>query len=42
MPFESEEKEEYTLSELKEMAKEKGIKGYSKMTKEELEEQIKD
>ena len=42
MPFESEEKEEYTLSELKEMAKEKGIKGYSKMTKKELEEQIKD
>ena len=42
MPFESEEKEEYTLSELKEIAKEKGIKGYSKMTKEELEEQIKD
>ena len=42
MPFESEEKEEYTLSELTEIAKEKGIKGYSKMTKKELEEQIKD
>lgn len=32
--------EELTLSELKEFAKEKGIKGYSKMTKEELKEAL--
>ena len=31
-----------TLAELKAKAKEKGIKGYTKMTKEELEEAIKD
>lgn len=36
-----EEKEE-DLSELKKVAKEKGIKGYTKMTKEELEEAIKE
>ncbi len=31
-----------TVSELKEIAKEKGIKGYSKMTKEELQDALKD
>ncbi len=31
-----------TLTELRAIAKEKGIKGYTKMTKEELEEAIKD
>ena len=31
-----------TLSELKNLAREKGIKGYSKMKKEELEEALKD
>ncbi|MDD6223520.1 MAG: ATP-dependent zinc metalloprotease FtsH [bacterium] len=31
-----------TLSKLRERAKERGIKGYTKMTKEELEEAIKD
>ena len=36
-----EEKIELTLTELKEQAKEKGIKGYSKMTKEELLEKLK-
>ena len=35
-------KKDETLSELKAKAKEKGIKGYTKMTKEELEEAIKD
>ena len=38
MPIEKEE----TLIELKAKAKEKGIKGYTKMTKEELEEAIKE
>ena len=38
MPIEKEE----TLMELKAKAKEKGIKGYTKMTKEELEEAIKE
>ena len=38
MPIEKEE----TLTELKAKAKEKGIKGYTKMTKEELEEAIKE
>ena len=37
---ESEEKDE-TLENLKEQAKEKGIKGYTKMSKEELEEALK-
>ena len=34
--------EEPTITKLKEIAKDKGIKGYTKMTKEELEEAIKD
>ena len=37
-----EEKEELTLEELRQIAKEKKIKGYTKMTKEDLEEAIKD
>ena len=37
-----EDGEELTLEELKQIAKEKKIKGYTKMTKEELEEAIKD
>ena len=36
------EKNTPTLEELKEQAKEKGIKGYTKMTKEELETALKD
>ncbi len=36
------EEKEDTLAELKAKAKEKGIKGYTKMTKEELEEAIKE
>ena len=36
-----EENEEKTLDQLKQIAKEKKIKGYTKMTKEELEEAIK-
>ena len=35
-----EEEKEYTLTELKEIAKNKNIKGYSKMTKAELKKQI--
>ena len=31
-----------TLTELREEAKERGIKGYTKMTKEELEEALKE
>ena len=31
-----------TLEELKELAKEKGIKGYSKMTKEEIINELED
>ena len=34
--------ENYSLSELKELAKAKKIKGYTKMTKEELQEVLKD
>ena len=34
--------DDLTLNELKEIAKENKIKGYSKMTKEELEEKLKD
>ncbi|MEI3499130.1 MAG: Rho termination factor N-terminal domain-containing protein [Bacilli bacterium] len=30
------------LNELRELAKEKGIKGYSKLTKEELIDQLED
>lgn len=37
-----EDKKDDTLAELKAKAKEKGIKGYTKMTKEELEEAMKD
>ena len=37
-----ETKVEKTLEELKEEAKEKGLKGYTKMTKEELEEALKE
>ncbi len=42
LPLEKEESEEkeITLDELKELAKEKGIKGYSKMTKEELNDKL--
>ena len=39
---ESENTEEKTLTELRETAKERGIKGYTKMTKEELEEALKE
>ena len=39
---EEEKKEEESLTELRTKAKEKGIKGYTKMTKEELEEAMKD
>ncbi len=39
---EEEKKEEESLTELRAKAKEKGIKGYTKMTKEELEEAMKD
>ena len=34
--------DELTLVELKEKAKEKGIKGYSKMTKDELKQKLKE
>ena len=34
--------EDLTLTELKDLAKEQGIKGYSKMTRGELEEILKD
>ena len=44
MPFEEDENDDnnYTLTELRGIAKEKGIKGYTKMTKEELENKIKE
>ena len=35
-------KEKDELAELKEAAKEKGIKGYTKMTKEELEKALEE
>ncbi len=35
-----EEKEELTLEQLKSLAKDKGIKGYTKMSKEELEKEL--
>jgi len=38
---EQDDNEEITLKELKGLAKEKGIKGYTKMSKEELEEALK-
>ena len=40
MPGEKEEKQDVTLSELREMAKEKGIKNYSKMNKDELKKEL--
>lgn len=42
MKEEEEESEEFSLNELKELAKAKGIKGYSKMTKEALKEVVLD
>ena len=36
-----EKNEDDTLDELKKQAQEKGVKGYNKMTKEELEEALK-
>ena len=42
MEEESDETTELTLDELKEIAKEKGIKGYSKMNKEALKEAVLD
>ena len=42
MKEEEEESEEFSLNELKELAKAKGIKGYSKMTKEALKEVVFD
>jgi len=41
IPEDIEETVELSADELKAIAKEKGIKGYSKMTKEELEDEIK-
>ncbi|MGM9835104.1 MAG: ATP-dependent zinc metalloprotease FtsH [Bacilli bacterium] len=41
-PVEPESSNEPTLLKLKEMAKSKGIKGYTKMTKEELLDKLKD
>ena len=42
MPTDKEINDESSLKELREKAKELGIKGYSKLTKEELEEKIKE
>lgn len=45
MPFEDEENvndEEHTLTELRSIAKERGIKGYTKMDREELEKSLKE
>ena len=42
MPIEDSEEDDYTLTELKNLAKEKGVKGYSKMSKEELVDAIKE
>ena len=42
MPIEEDFEDDYTLTELKSLAKEKGIKGYTKMTKEELLAAIKE
>ena len=39
---EEENYDDNTLDELKEKAKEKGIKGYTKMSKEELKDVLKD
>ena len=36
----NDEQEDSTLTELRKKAKEKGIKGYTKMTKEELEKEL--
>ena len=41
MPEEVEE-DEMSLTQLKEIAKEKGVKGYSKMNKEELKKAIEE
>ena len=40
--FEEASLDDLTLTELKEMAKEKGIKGYSKMTKDEIIKELQD
>ena len=42
MPEEDSKETDATLKELKEEAKELGIKGYSKLNKEELEKEIND
>ena len=39
---EEEKQEELTLEQLKEKAKERGIKGYSKMNKEELQKTLEE
>ena len=41
MPKEEPSFENYSMTELRMMAKEKGIKGYTKMTKEEIIEELK-